>query len=192
MPESSPGKVALFSGHMIDAPSRATPRFPPGREPVAAAAIAAALADIGIGSADLAICGGACGGDLLFAEAALARGARVEIYIPFEEPVFLEKSVDFAGGDWRARFLAVKSRGILHVAPNELGPAPDGADPYERNNRWMLEAASRFGADRMNFICLWDGEGGDGPGGTRHMMEEARGRGGRAIWLDTRSLFPDL
>ena len=106
----SPRKAVLFSGHMIDAPGRKKPRFPPDKEPVAARAIASALADLDIGPGDLSICGGACGGDLLFAEAALARCARLELYIPFEEPTFLEKSVDFAGGDWRARFFAAKAR----------------------------------------------------------------------------------
>ena len=70
-----PRKVALFSGHMIDAPDRPKPRFPADKEPIAARAIAAALADLDIGPQDLSICGGACGGDLLFAEAALARSA---------------------------------------------------------------------------------------------------------------------
>ncbi len=169
MPETNPEpprKVVLFSGHMIDAPGREKPRFPPDREPIAAAAIAAALADLGLGPNDLAICGGACGGDLLFAEAARARGARLELYIPFEEPTFLEKSVDFAGGDWRGRYFAAKASATLHVAPRELGPTQEGEDPYERNNRWMLGAALRFGADKVNFVCLWNGEGGDGPGGT--------------------------
>jgi hypothetical protein len=182
-------KVALFSGHMIDAPGRAKPRFPLDKEPIAAAAIAATLADLGIGPDDLAICGGACGGDLLFAEAALAHGARLELYIPFDEPTFLEKSVDFADSHWRARFFAAKSRGALHVAPRELGPTPESEDPYERNNRWMLDTALRFGPDKVDFICLWNGEGGDGPGGTRHMMEEVRQRGGRTLWLDTTKLW---
>jgi hypothetical protein len=185
----SPRKAVLFSGHMIDAPGREKPRFPPDKEPVAARAIASALADLDLGPGDLSICGGACGGDLLFAEAARARGARLELYIPFEEPTFLEKSVDFAGGDWRARFSAAKARGVLHVAPLELGPPQEGEDPYERNNRWMMDAALRFGADRVDFICLWNGEGGDGPGGTKHMMEEVRQRGGRAQWLDTTKLW---
>jgi hypothetical protein len=185
----SPRKAVLFSGHMIDAPGREKPRFPPDKEPVAAGAIASALADLDVGAGDLSICGGACGGDLLFAEAALARGARLELYIPFEEPTFLEKSVDFAGGDWRARFFAAKARGVLHVAPREVGPLQDGDDPYERVNRWMLEQASRFGADKVDFVCLWNGEGGDGPGGTKHMMEEVRQRGGRAQWLDTTKLW---
>ena len=185
----SPRKAVLFSGHMIDAPGREKPRFPPDKEPVAARAIASALADLDVGPGDLSICGGACGGDLLFAEAALARGARLELYIPFEEPTFLEKSVDFAGGDWRARFFAAKARGVLHVAPRELGPPQEGEDPYERNNRWMMDAALRFGADRVDFVCLWNGEGGDGPGGTKHMMEEVRSKGGRTTWLDTTKLW---
>jgi hypothetical protein len=187
--QGSPRKVALFSGHMIDAPGRATPRFPPEKEPIAAGAIASALADLEVGADDLAICGGACGGDLLFAEAALARGARLELYIPFEEPAFLEKSVDFADRNWRARFLAAKARADLHITPRELGPPQQGDDPYERNNRWMLNQASRFGADKVDFVCLWNGEGGDGPGGTKHMMEEVRDRGGRTLWLDTTKVW---
>ena len=97
--------------------------------------------------------------------------------------------MDFAGGDWRARFFAAKTRAALHVQPLELGPCPSGEDPYERNNRWMLDAASRFGPDKVDFVCLWDGEGGDGPGGTRHMMEEVQSRGGRTLWLDTTKLW---
>jgi hypothetical protein len=192
MPETSPEpprKVVLFSGHMIDAPGRARPRFPPEKEPVAAEAIGSALAGLDIGPLDLCICGGACGGDLLFAEAALARAARVELYLPFEEPAFLEKSVDFADKDWPARFLSAKARAEPHVAPRELGPPQEGEDPYERNNRWMLDRAMRFGANKVDFICLWNGEGGDGPGGTKHMMEEVRNRGGRALWLDTKKLW---
>jgi hypothetical protein len=34
-------------------------------------------------------------------------------------------------------------------------------------------------------ICPWNGEGGDGPGGSRRVMEEARNHGGRTVWLDT-------
>jgi hypothetical protein len=192
MPEPSrqpPRKVVMFSGHMIDAPGREKPRFPPEKEEIAAKAIDGALADLYVGPDDLCICGGACGGDLLFAEAALARSSQLEIYIPFEEPTFLEKSVEFANSDWRARFFAAKARSALHVAPHELGPLQDGEDPYERNNRRMLEAALRFGADKVDFVCLWNGEGGDGPGGAQHMMEEVRKKGGRTVWLDTRKLF---
>jgi hypothetical protein len=184
-----PRRVFLFSGHMIDAPGREKPRLPPDKEPIAARAIAEALADLEVGSPDLAICGGACGGDLLFAEAALSRGSRLELYIPFDEPTFLERSVDFADRDWRARYFAAKTSAVLHVSLNELRSLREGEDPYERNNRWMLDSAFRFGPGKVDFVCLWNGEAGDGPGGTRHMMDAVRSRGGRAQWLDTTKLW---
>jgi hypothetical protein len=174
---------------MIDAPDRKTPRFPASQAPAAAASIAEALARIGATADDLAICGGACGGDLLFAEACLSRDMRLEIYLPFEEPSFLATSVDFAGGHWHELYLAVKSRAALHVMPDELGPLPDGDNAYERNNQWMLARAARFGGDKIAFICLWDGQGGDGPGGARHLMNEARRKTTRIHWLDTTKLW---
>jgi hypothetical protein len=187
--DRSPNTVALFSGHMIDAPGRKTPRFPPDKEPIAAAAIAQALAEIGVGRGDLAICGGACGGDLLFAEACLARNMRLEIYIPFDESTFLANSVDFADANWHERYFAARSRATLHVMPDELGPVPADGNPYERNNLWMLQSAARFGNDRIAFICLWNGRGGDGAGGAQHFMDEARRGTMRAYWLDTRQLW---
>ncbi len=184
-----PRQVLLFSGHMIDAPGRAKPRFPADREPIARRALERLLADLGVGGDDLAIHGGACGGDVLFGEIALARGAACEICIPFAEPEFLAASVDFAGADWRRRFAQLAAHGTLHVLPEELGPTPAGEDPYERNNRRMLELASRHGPQRLQFVCLWDGGGGDGPGGTRHLLQEVADRGGRTHWIDTTTLW---
>ena len=66
-----PRQTILFTGHMVDAPGRATPRFPATRIDAAARRIAAALDDIGAGPEDLALTQGAAGGDLLFAEACL-------------------------------------------------------------------------------------------------------------------------
>ncbi len=83
----------------------------------------------------------------------------------------------------------MKSHAALHVLPLERGAPPPGEDPYERNNLWMLEAASRFGPDKVDFVCLWNGERGDGPGGTQHQMEEVRKNGGRTHWLDTTKLW---
>ena len=61
-----PRRVFLFSGHMIDAKGRPTPRFPPEKEPIAATAIAQTLNELSAGPEDLGITQGACGGDLLF------------------------------------------------------------------------------------------------------------------------------
>ena len=118
----SPHKVLLFSGHMIDAPGREKPRFPAAKEPIAAAEIAKTLDHINAGRTDLAICGGACGGDLLFAEAALGRQLALELYIPFREEEFLVKSVDFADADWRSRYLAVRARRRCISRPTNSPP----------------------------------------------------------------------
>ena len=57
-----PNRVFLFSGHMIDGEGRAEPRFPAGKEDVAAAAIASKLDELGASEGDLAFWGGACVG----------------------------------------------------------------------------------------------------------------------------------
>ncbi|MEJ8848025.1 hypothetical protein [Variovorax rhizosphaerae] len=184
-----PNQVLLFSGHMIDAPDRRSPRFPADKEPIAREAIEAVLDRLAAGPSDLAICGGACGGDLLFAEAALARGVALEMYLPFDVSTFLPVSVTFAGGDWLSRFEAAKSASELHILPEERGALKEGEDPYEQNNLWMLEAASRFGAEKVQFICLWDGKGGDGPGGTQHLKDEVERQHGHSHRLDTTQLW---
>ena len=184
-----PRKVLLFSGHMIDSPTREKPRFPADKEPIAAKAIGDLLDQIAVARGDLAICGGACGGDLLFAEAALARGLSIAIYLPLEEDKFLAESVDFADADWRSRYFAAKSRASLHIAPEELGPLKADENPYERNNVWMLQVATGYGAEKVDCICLWNGAGGDGPGGTQHLMQEVQKKGGQTYWLDTRQLW---
>lgn len=186
-----PRRVFLFSGHMIDAPGSATPRFPAGKESIAADALGAQLDTLGMGPDDLAICGGACGGDILFAEAALARGCRVQLHLQFCEPDFLRDSVAFAGEHWVDRFHALKANALtsVRVQTDELGPPPDDVNPYERNNLWQLYTALALGADKIHFIGLWNGEGGAGPGGTRHMVDEVRKHAKRVFILDTRTLF---
>jgi tetratricopeptide (TPR) repeat protein len=192
-PESRwvPRQVFLFIGHMIDAPDRKEPRFPPEKEPTAAKAIAEKLDALGAGPEDLAICGGACGGDLLFAEAGLARGLKLELRIPFDEPTFIRNSVAFAAGNWTDRFYQVKANPNtkLLVMPDELGPTPKESNPYARDNLWQLYTALSWGPDKLRFICLWNRKGGDGPGGTEHMYETVQKYSGRVYVLDTNLLW---
>ena len=188
-----PRRVFLFSGHMIDAPDRPTVRFPPDKEPIAAAAIAKKLDELGAGPEDLALCSGACGGDLLFAEACLQRGIRLRVRIPFEIPEFLQRSVSFAGERWRDRFYAMKDNPLttLLIMPQELGPTPDKANPYVRSNLWQLYNALAWGPEKVHFICLWNRQGGDGPGGTQHLHDEVNKRTGQVHVLDTNILFTE-
>lgn len=186
-----PRHVLLFSGHMIDRPDRSAPRFPPDKEGIASTAIGATLDDLGAGPGDLGFCGGAAGGDLLFAEACLARGLRLEVHIPFDEPTFLDKSVAYAGNNWTTRYHAVvrHPNSRLLATPGDLGPQPDAPNPYARNNRGLLDAAFAYGSEHLIFLCLWDGAAGDGPGGTKDMVDAIGRRGGRVLVLDTRELF---
>jgi len=187
-----PRQVFLFSGHMIDAPDRPTPRFPAEKEAVAAQKIAAALDRLGAGPDDLALTQGACGGDLLFTEACLQRGVKVHWLQPFREPDFIQKSVVRNSEAWRQRYLDAKAKlaGPIRAAPEELGEPPPGSEPgypYERCNLWLLYTALACGVDKVRFVCLWNGGGGDGPGGTAHMYNEVKRRTGRVTWIDTRT-----
>jgi tetratricopeptide (TPR) repeat protein len=188
-----PKQILLFSGHMIDTPDRPTARFPLDKAPLAAQAIGAALDELGASADDLAICQAAAGADLIFLEACQQRGVRCEVLLPFEEPEFIQRSVlPSQGGDaWRQRFYAVKAKldAPQRIMPDELGPLPPDIDPFVRCNQWMLYTALATGTDAVRFIALWNGGGGDGPGGTEHMYKEVQRRTGRVTWLDTRKLW---
>ena len=191
-PPFVPRQVLLFSGHRVDAPGRTPPRFPPERIPQAAAAIAQALDALEAGAGDFALVQGASGGDLLFAEGCAARGVRVQLLLPLPEPEFIEQSIanSIGGDDWRTRYFALRAvlKDLPRVMPDELGPLPAHANAFERCNLWLLFSALARGVDNVRFICLWDGGGGDGPGGTAHMYREVKRRTGRVTWIDTRTL----
>ena len=172
-----PRKVAVFSGHMIDAPGRETPRFPPEKEPVAANAIALRARGPRYRADDLAICGLACGGDLLFAESSIARSARLELYIPFDDPSFLEnRSTPLAATG--APAFSGRRRARRCTSCRLRGPDPGGRGPVRTQQCLDARGGSRFGPDKVDSVCLWNGERGDGPGGAQHMMEEVQ-RAGR-------------
>jgi tetratricopeptide (TPR) repeat protein len=188
-----PRQVLLFSGHRMDSPGRKAPRFPAAKEAAAALAIEGALERLGAGADDVSFCQAAAGGDLLFLEACQKRGVRCRVLLPFDEPEFMEKSIAPSAGvnQWRNRFHAMKANLIepIRIMPDELGQSPTNADPFERCNLWLLYSALACGIDKLRFVTLWDGGGGDGPGGTAHMYNEVKWRPGRVTWLDVRTLL---
>jgi hypothetical protein len=180
-----PRQVLLFSGHRVDAPDRKTPRFPADKEAAAAQAIEGALERLGAGSDDVSFSQAASGGDLLFVEACQKRGVRCRVLLPFDEPEFVEKSiVTSAGGDkWRDRFYATAAKLLepIRIMTDELGPLPANVDPFERCNLWLMYSALACGMEKLRFIALWDGGGGDDPGGTAHTYSEVKRRTGRVV-----------
>lgn len=144
----------------------------------------------------LALSQAAAGGDLLFQEACLQRGLRCQILLPFAEPEFVEHSIlpSCEGDRWRERYDAViaQIKDPPRVMPVELGDLPKGADPYVRCNLWLLGTALALGVDKLRFLCLWNGGGSDGLGGTSHMYEEVKRRTGRVTRIDPAQLAVPL
>ncbi len=190
-PTWQPRRVLLFSGHMVDTPDRNPPRFPNEKSSLASSAIFSKLNELGANEMDLGICGGAGGGDLLFSELCLDSGAALQIYLPFEEPLFLDKSVNFAGEEWTKRYYRVKdhTKTTVFVMPEELAPGEFDGNPYARNNMRMLYKALAFGAHRMRFIALWDGKTRDGAGGTKDMIDTVQKHLGQVWILNTEQIF---
>lgn len=153
--------------------------------PAAAAAIEACLDRLQAAPGDLALTQGSAGGDILFAEACLARGLTLQLCLPLPEPAFIAASLRAcAGGDgWVARWQALRTR----VEPDVLPPG--AGDVYERCNRWLLQRALARGADALRFICLWDGAPG-AAGGTGDMVAAVKSAGAAVHWIDTRTLAP--
>lgn len=168
-------EVVLFSGHMVDAPGREKPRFPPDRVPEVRDDIAEAIRLIDDPGAR-AVSGLACGGDLLFADEWLKTGRRLQAHLPRHVDAFLEESVGFAGQEWVDLFHEVAKNPEVAV----VGPDDDmlrSNDPHSLNVQRMIEAA-REQATEIHGLFLWDGQGGDGPGGTQDVISELLEAGG--------------
>jgi len=183
----APRQVLLFSGHLVDAPGRVPSRFPSALLPAAQAAIEAQLDRLHAGPADLALTQGAAGGDLLFAQACQQRGLTLQLLLPQNEADFVATSVLSCddGPAWLARWNAVRAQ--LARPPRALPAGTRGI--YERCNQWLLDEALAHGAERLRFICLWDGADG-GSGGTGHMVAEVKRHGVPVHWIDIRTLHP--
>lgn len=171
---------------MIDRPDRDEPRFPPVKEEAVRARMAEQLDRWRLGSGDLALCGGARGADLLFAELAAQRGAHVRLLLAFPPDRFIERSVVLPSSDWATRFANLHAacesdeedhaRYDCRVQTAELGPLPEGENAYERNNAWLIETARREAGRRGTIFALlvWDERpAGDGPGGTSDLADRA-------------------
>lgn len=171
---------------MIDAADRREARFPASKEPAVQLRIAAQLERWNAGAGDLGICGGACGADILFAEACLERGAKVTLLIPLPEDAFLEKSVAFADADWEKRYRDLRARCETRFQHEALGPPAKGENVFERNNLWCLDTAySLVPPERVHAILVWDEKPtGDGPGGTADFAERVKRGGGRVAAIN--------
>jgi hypothetical protein len=189
-------RVVVCSGHMIDQYDRPVPRFPRHEEAIVGRQIAEQLGAWGIGPGDLAICGGAQGADLLFAECCVALGAQVYLLIALPEEEFLRRSVHLEGADWESRYFEmVKKSNISKFFQEDFfkdfSPELKAIDNvFARNNLWMLQtalAAVRTG--ELFAILVWDEKAtGDGPGGTSDFEQRIRSSHGQVAVINPTKL----
>lgn len=163
--------VVLASGHMIDDPSRKRPRFPPDQEARVTASIARALDEWTVGASTTIICGGARGADLIVAEQARDRGARVVLCLAEPRADFVERSVALPGTDWEARFENMCQYADVRILSAERSA---GGSIHAATNTWMIELAVQLAThdDDPRAIVVWDGGIGDGAGGTRDFVRQ--------------------
>jgi hypothetical protein len=189
-------RVILFTGHRLDAPDRATPRFPAAKESQARAMIRDAVANIQAKSAGklIGLSGGASGGDILFHEVCEELNILSQMFLVLPKADYIKASVADAGPAWIERFnrlyekLKVRVLSDSDRLPRWLRAKKDYSI-WTRSNLWMLHNALAISQDHLTLIALWNGSTGDGPGGTEDMVERAQDRGAVFVHLDTRKLI---
>lgn len=191
-PKRSPppyGLALIFTGHMVDLPGRATPRFPAKLESVAADVIrlrVGALSEAHGGSL-VGIASGARGGDILFLETCHDLGLDTRMVLPEPPEVFVEHSV--AGvptGDWVDRFEALWR--AHPESERSIVTSPPGANIYETVNRSQHELARTLGKE-VRLLAFWNGSDGDGPGGTASFVRLVKRAGGALDQIDAAELL---
>lgn len=160
-------QVVVVSGHMVDRVGRPRPRFPPEQVPRVAAEVRDQLERWKVGPGTTLVVGGARGADIIAAEAALERGAAVRLVLAREPDDFVLDSVTLPHSDWEERFYALVARADVEV----VGGSDD--DVYERTNERIIERAREVD-DHPFALIVWNGEEGDGPGGTSDFAARLR------------------
>ena len=169
--------VVVFAGHMVDRPGRTPPRFPPEQEPAVRNQIAQFLDQV---KAGFGYCSAACGGDILFGEALLQRGAELHLVLACPVEAFKRLSVSFAGPEWEGRFDRVLSQAKTCSIANPAEATASESSPlspvgYVYTNRIITGLAvlqARALDVELQTLALWDGRVGDDLGGTSSVVAD--------------------
>ncbi len=169
--------VALFRGHPLDAPDRATRRFPPHREVSVAGEIDALLERE---APAFGYVTPTCGSDLLFAEAMLRRGAELHLVLPCPEDEFREQRVELVpGAGWGERFDRVlREATSLEVLGDRHALANRAALEYTaRVTLGMALLKARALGAELTPAAVWDGRDDPDPASTAATIALWRARG---------------
>lgn len=195
-PGTKPPHVLLFTGHRIDTPTRKKPRFPASKEEDARVAIRDKVSSEleRVGGEVVGIAGGASGGDIIFHEVCAELNIPTTLYLAMPRDEYVRESVVDVGPEWVDRFdklyerLPRRELGKSKELPRWLQSKPDYGI-WQRNNLWTLYNAMALGSRHVTLIALWDGDAGDGRGGTQDMVNKAVERGAKTIILPTKEIF---
>ena len=159
------GAIAIFAGHIIDAPGRRTPRFPAQAEKDVLARVNQWLVEKKIRAS---YSSAAAGSDIIFLTAAQQSGIRTHIILPFAATDFIETSVRPAGEQWVERFHTLLGKATSVTIVNDQA-AGDRSAAYDFTNR-MIAAKAMLRATDIQLpvfgLAVWNRYAGDGAGGT--------------------------
>ena len=179
--------VVAFAGHMIDAPDRPQPRFPPALVPAVRLALDRYVAKL---HQPVVFASAACGADLLFIESAIDHGAEVNIVLPFGRDDFVRTSVAIGGGEWVTRFDVALSRAARVVTAAEESYLGD--DVLFEHGANLLEGFAALRAAQLqtspSLLCVVDTTGSGRVGGTLASFERWTQNVGPPQVIDLRDL----
>lgn len=169
--------VVVFSGHMLDHPDRAVPRFTADREAEVREAIRLHLLGI---KAGIGYSSAACGADLVFCECLLEMEAKVNLVLPCSVEAFKRQSVNFAGPQWERRFHHVLANATSCISTSPTGNAvtapqasSGGGLIYANRVATGLAALQARALDlELKALAVWDGKPAQRPGGTAHVVAD--------------------
>jgi tetratricopeptide (TPR) repeat protein len=193
-PAKPPGLVLLSTGHRIDAPGRAKPRFPQRLEPAVRAKLRETIGNLIKDQAGpvQGLAALANGSDILFHEVCAELGVRTEVMNPLPAQAFKAASVVDGGGDWVRRFDALSAKLPVRVLGDSEQPPPwfSGKEfgVFERGNLWLLESAFAVENANVALVTLWNREPSEGLGGTADLVASARERGAEVLVIEPAKL----
>ncbi|HUJ39446.1 MAG TPA: RyR domain-containing protein [Candidatus Acidoferrales bacterium] len=181
--------VVAFVGHLLDRPDRPAPRFPAHLEPAVRQALRERLGALHAG---IGFSAAACGSDILFLEVLRELGGETHVVLPFCKEQFVEQSVSVVpGGGWEARFeAALKDAAETVYASGKMLTA--GAASFEYVGQLLIGLAGLRAAQletELIPLAVWDGNPGDGAGGTADTIAHWRGLGHTVEIIDLGSLL---
>jgi hypothetical protein len=180
-------RVLAYVGHMVDAPGRMTPRLPAAKIGALRKAIKQRIdkwgAVHGFGTA-------ARGADIVVLETLAARTLTATVVLPFPRADFETTSV---GGGWNQKLADLAANENLEfICLRDSMPAADQLPAaFSDANTQVFKRAVAYACsldETPIVLAVWDGQPGDGPGGTADAVQLWRDEGYEPEIIDPRIL----